>query len=192
MAEVLSCMEQSLGELVRKVGRLFIESVLETEAEQIAGPRSRRTQERHAYRLGQRRRLLRGGWTTRSHRATAPARARWSRVTFGQLPAISKGERAVDGTIFKGQHHLVVAIGIDRLALSDRLTQLRIPGAVHHLFATRQTRRPHETQIGASPRSRRCPRPFSSRSWERGLRFPFRPSGRSAQTYAIFENQQRV
>ena len=52
MAEVLSCIEQGLGELVRKVGRLFIESVLETEAEQIAGPRSCRTQERHAYRWG--------------------------------------------------------------------------------------------------------------------------------------------
>ena len=52
MAEVLSCIEQGLGELVRKVGRLFIESVLETEAEQIAGPRSCRSQERHAYRWG--------------------------------------------------------------------------------------------------------------------------------------------
>jgi hypothetical protein len=41
MAEVLSCLEQGLGELVRKVGRLFIESVLEAEAEQIVGPRSR-------------------------------------------------------------------------------------------------------------------------------------------------------
>jgi hypothetical protein len=52
MAEVLSCLEQGLGELVRKVGRLFIESVLEAEAEQIAGPRSCRRQERHAYRWG--------------------------------------------------------------------------------------------------------------------------------------------
>jgi putative transposase len=52
MAEVLSCIEQGLGELIRKVGRLIIESVLETEAEQIAGRRSCRTQERHAYRWG--------------------------------------------------------------------------------------------------------------------------------------------
>jgi transposase-like protein len=52
MAEVLSCLEQGLGELVRKVGRLFIESVLEAEAEQIAGPRSRRSQQRRAYRWG--------------------------------------------------------------------------------------------------------------------------------------------
>ena len=52
MAEVLSCIEQGLGELIRKVGRLFIESVLEAEAEQIAGPRSRRMQERRAYRWG--------------------------------------------------------------------------------------------------------------------------------------------
>ena len=52
MAEVLSCLEQGLGELVRKVGRLFIESVLEAEAEQIVGPRSRRLQQRRAYRWG--------------------------------------------------------------------------------------------------------------------------------------------
>ena len=52
MAEVLSCIEHGLGELLRKVGRLFIESVLETEAEQIAGPRWRRTQQRRAYRWG--------------------------------------------------------------------------------------------------------------------------------------------
>ncbi len=52
MAEVLSCIEHGLGELLRKVGRLFIESVLELEAEQLAGPRSRRTLQRRAYRWG--------------------------------------------------------------------------------------------------------------------------------------------
>jgi hypothetical protein len=52
MAEVLTSLEQGLGELVRKVGRLFIESVLEAEVEQIAGPRSCRSQERRAYRWG--------------------------------------------------------------------------------------------------------------------------------------------
>ena len=52
MAEVLSHLEQGLGELLRKVGGLFIESVLEAEAGQIAGPRSRRNQQRHAYRWG--------------------------------------------------------------------------------------------------------------------------------------------
>lgn len=52
MKEVLNCLEQGLGELLRKVGRLFIESVLESEAEQIAGPRSRRRQQRQAYRWG--------------------------------------------------------------------------------------------------------------------------------------------
>jgi hypothetical protein len=44
MPEVLSSLEQGLGELVRKVGRMFIESVLESEVEQIAGPRSCRRQ----------------------------------------------------------------------------------------------------------------------------------------------------
>ena len=52
MAEVLSCLEHGLGELLQRVGRLFIESVLEAEAEQLVGPRSRRTQQRHAYRWG--------------------------------------------------------------------------------------------------------------------------------------------
>jgi transposase-like protein len=52
MAEVLTSLEQGLGELVRKVGRMFIESVLEAEVEQIAGVRSRRTQTRQAYRWG--------------------------------------------------------------------------------------------------------------------------------------------
>ena len=52
MAEVLTSIEQGLGELVRKVGRMFIESVLESEVEQIAGPRSCRTQTRQAYRWG--------------------------------------------------------------------------------------------------------------------------------------------
>ncbi len=49
MAEVLTSLEQGLGELVRKVGRMFIESVLESEVEQLAGPRSRRVQSRQAY-----------------------------------------------------------------------------------------------------------------------------------------------
>ncbi len=52
MAEVLSSLEQGLGELVRKVGRMFIESVLESEVEQIAGARSQRVPSRQAYRWG--------------------------------------------------------------------------------------------------------------------------------------------
>jgi putative transposase len=52
MAEVLTSLEQGLGELVRKVGRMFIESVLESEVEQIAGARSQRVQSRQAYRWG--------------------------------------------------------------------------------------------------------------------------------------------
>ena len=52
MAEVLTSIEEGLGELVRKVGRTFIESVLEAEVEQMAGARSRRLQTRQAYRWG--------------------------------------------------------------------------------------------------------------------------------------------
>jgi putative transposase len=52
MAEVLSCLEQGLGELVRKVGKIFIESVLEAEVEQLVGPRCNRSAQRQAYRWG--------------------------------------------------------------------------------------------------------------------------------------------
>ena len=52
MAEVLSLLEKGLGELVRKVGKVFIESLLEAEVEQLAGPRSRTNATRQAYRWG--------------------------------------------------------------------------------------------------------------------------------------------
>lgn len=50
--EIVKLAEQSLGELLRRVGKVFIEEVLEAEAEKIAGPRSKVDQERHAYRWG--------------------------------------------------------------------------------------------------------------------------------------------
>ncbi len=52
MAEVLTSLEQGLGELIRKVGRMFIESVLESEVEQTAGVRSQRVPSRQAYHWG--------------------------------------------------------------------------------------------------------------------------------------------
>lgn len=52
MAEVLAYLEHGLGELVRKVGKLFIESVLESEVEQLMGPRLQRNSGRRAYRWG--------------------------------------------------------------------------------------------------------------------------------------------
>lgn len=103
MKEVLNCLEQGLGELLRKVGRLFIESVLESEAEQIAGPRSRRRAAATGLPLGQRTRLLCGGRTTCSHRAAALARMRRKRVAVGQLPAVSKGQQS--GRDGVEQHH---------------------------------------------------------------------------------------
>ena len=44
--------KQGLGELVRHLGKMFIEEVLEVEAEYLAGPRSKPTEEREAYRWG--------------------------------------------------------------------------------------------------------------------------------------------
>lgn len=52
IAEALLALEQGLGELIRRVGRLFVESMLEAEVEQVAGPRSRNNPARQAYRWG--------------------------------------------------------------------------------------------------------------------------------------------
>lgn len=50
--DIVKLAEQSLGDLLRHVGKMFIEGVLEAEAEQIAGPRSKADQQREAYRWG--------------------------------------------------------------------------------------------------------------------------------------------
>jgi hypothetical protein len=50
MPGVLTSSEEGFGELVRKVGPLFIESALESGVEQIAGPHSCRRNTRQAYR----------------------------------------------------------------------------------------------------------------------------------------------
>ena len=50
--ELLGCVEKGLGELIRKVGKLFIESILEAEVERLAGKRSKPNTERSAYRWG--------------------------------------------------------------------------------------------------------------------------------------------
>lgn len=44
--------QQSLGDLLRSVGKIFIESVMESEVEQLAGKRSERMTQRGAYRWG--------------------------------------------------------------------------------------------------------------------------------------------
>jgi putative transposase len=51
--EMIEMMKQGLGELVRQLGKIFIEEVLESEAEQLAGPRSKPAAKRNAYRWGQ-------------------------------------------------------------------------------------------------------------------------------------------
>ena len=52
LPEMVKLMGQSLGELLHAVGKMFMEQVLETEAEQLAGPRSKADQSRTAYRWG--------------------------------------------------------------------------------------------------------------------------------------------
>lgn len=50
--EMLALVKEGLGELVRRLGKLFIEEVLESETEQIVGPRSKPLAKRGAYRWG--------------------------------------------------------------------------------------------------------------------------------------------
>lgn len=51
-SDVAELLDQSLGELLRSVGKLFIETVMEEEVEQLAGARSQPNAGRQAYRWG--------------------------------------------------------------------------------------------------------------------------------------------
>ena len=51
-AEMVGLAQRGLGELLRQVGKLFIENVMECEVEQLAGKRSELNRERTAYRWG--------------------------------------------------------------------------------------------------------------------------------------------
>ncbi len=51
-ADIVHLAQQGLGELLRQVGKIFIENVLESEVEQIAGKRSHPDPTRTAYRWG--------------------------------------------------------------------------------------------------------------------------------------------
>ena len=53
--EMIELMKQGLGELVRQLGKMFIEEVLNGEAEQMTGPRSKPAAKRQAYRWGRER-----------------------------------------------------------------------------------------------------------------------------------------
>jgi putative transposase len=50
--EMVRLAQQGLGELLRKIGKIFIENVMECEVEQLAGKRSRPDRKRSAYRWG--------------------------------------------------------------------------------------------------------------------------------------------
>ncbi len=51
-SDIVRLTQNSLGELLRRVGQLFIETVMETEVEQLAGPAWQPRPERKAYRWG--------------------------------------------------------------------------------------------------------------------------------------------
>jgi transposase-like protein len=52
MAEVAEMAQASLGDLLRGVGKIFIETVMEAEVEQLAGKRSQPNRQRNIYRWG--------------------------------------------------------------------------------------------------------------------------------------------
>jgi transposase-like protein len=99
MAEVLAYLEQGLGELIRKVGRMFIESVLEAEVEQLIGPRSRRHGGRHAYRWG-----IEQGYCLVDGQRVPIARPRIRQCGGGELPLGSyrlfQQASLVEGTVW--------------------------------------------------------------------------------------------
>ena len=51
-ADIAALTQQSLGELLRTVGKLFLATVMEDEVEQLVGKRSKRSEQRQAYRWG--------------------------------------------------------------------------------------------------------------------------------------------
>ena len=51
-ADVAELLQQSLGDLLRRVGKMFIETVMEDEAEELVGERSQPNASRQAYRWG--------------------------------------------------------------------------------------------------------------------------------------------
>jgi putative transposase len=51
-AGVVELAQQSLGDLLRAVGKVFIEAVMETEVQELVGQRSQPNAERKAYRWG--------------------------------------------------------------------------------------------------------------------------------------------
>ncbi len=51
-ADIAELAQASLGDLLRAVGRLFIETVMDAEVEQIVGTKSKKNARRGAYRWG--------------------------------------------------------------------------------------------------------------------------------------------
>src|SRR5215469_10258219 len=51
-ADIARLAQASLGDLLRSVGKLFIETVMESEVEQLVGQKSKPNQSRQAYRWG--------------------------------------------------------------------------------------------------------------------------------------------
>jgi hypothetical protein len=144
MADVLASLEQGLGEVVRKVGGLFIEAVLESEVEQLAGPRSSRGQVRSAYRWG----VEQGSCLIDGQRVPI-ARPRVRQCGGKELPLgtyqlfqrVSPAEEAIWGNIMQGlsmrDYKLVLqqfldAYGLEKSTVSERFVETIFGQAQYH------------------------------------------------------------
>ena len=62
LAEIVGLLQQGVGNLLRETGLALMQAVMEEEVRHLAGERHEQHEGRRAQSLGQRRRLLRGGW----------------------------------------------------------------------------------------------------------------------------------
>src|SRR5947209_4010102 len=62
LAEIVSLLQQGVGNLLRETGLALMHLVMEEEVKSLAGERHEQHEGRGAHRLGERGRLLRGGW----------------------------------------------------------------------------------------------------------------------------------
>jgi hypothetical protein len=123
-AGIAELAQQSLGDLLRSVGKAFIESVMENEVEQLAGKRSERMTMRGAYRWGSEEGFcVIDGQKVPVDRPRLRSRQHESRDSAGKLRAVSEsiivgGNRVAQGDVraddaqLQGGRRAILTIGI--------------------------------------------------------------------------------
>ena len=117
---IVQLAQQGLGDLLRRVGQLFIENVLEAEATQLAGPRSQPDPQREAYRWGSEQGYcVIDGQKVPIARPRLRSKAENREMALGSYELFQRASLVEENVwhkimhgLFKGAN-LVVAIGID-------------------------------------------------------------------------------